>query len=215
MSRLLSAYRAFRFGRMVFTLLFILVPFPIIGLLFCVAFSIVELGREARYRREYGPRWEVVYETDFGSLAEARARIVAAIVGGLAIIAIVFWLYRILRRGTHNSGGKRRHRRRHHGSLIERVVRYRRNAMLGIYFGVLGIAAGVALVLFRCGIFANHDNEAALGLFVFLAGYSLRGQLLRLQFLSLLIVDTNLWGGRLLDGVHILPLRTIILHILH
>jgi hypothetical protein len=58
-----------------------------------------------------------------------------------------------------------------HGSKNERIVIYRRNALVGIVFGVGGIMVGVLLVLFRFGIFADHDNEAALGMFVFLFGY--------------------------------------------
>ena len=49
---------------------------------------------------------------------------------------------------------------------------HRRNALLGIYFGLVGIILGVLLVIFRIGIFEDHSNEAVLGIFVFLAGYS-------------------------------------------
>lgn len=43
--------------------------------------------------------------------------------------------------------------------------------MLGIYFGLIGVVAGVALVLVRWGLFADHQDESVLGIFVFLAGY--------------------------------------------
>jgi hypothetical protein len=54
---------------------------------------------------------------------------------------------------------------------MERIVIYRRNALLGIYFGLPGIFLGALLVIFRWGIFLDHANEIILGMFVFLAGY--------------------------------------------
>jgi hypothetical protein len=49
---------------------------------------------------------------------------------------------------------------------------YRRNAILGIYFGLAGIALGVLLVIFRMGLFVDHSDEVVLGMFTFLGGYS-------------------------------------------
>jgi len=49
---------------------------------------------------------------------------------------------------------------------------YRRNALLGIYFGLPGIFLGALFVIFRWGIFSDHANEVVLGMFVFLAGYA-------------------------------------------
>jgi hypothetical protein len=39
------------------------------------------------------------------------------------------------------------------------------------YLGLLGIAVGALLVIFRWGIFADHANETILGMFAFGAGY--------------------------------------------
>lgn len=61
---------------------------------------------------------------------------------------------------------------RYGGSRLERIVICRRNAVIGIFFGLGGIAAGVALVLFRFGIFHHHSDEVVLGIFVFVAGYA-------------------------------------------
>jgi hypothetical protein len=66
---------------------------------------------------------------------------------------------------------RKRHRHRF-GSHLERIMYYRRNAILGIYFGLAGIALGVLLVLFRMGLFVDHSNEVVLGMFTFLGGYS-------------------------------------------
>jgi hypothetical protein len=66
--------------------------------------------------------------------------------------------------------GMKRPRPRH-GSNTDRIVLCRRNAVVGIVFGLVGIAAGVLLVMFRFGIFADHANEVTLGIFVFLFGY--------------------------------------------
>jgi len=67
----------------------------------------------------------------------------------------------------------RRQRREHrpHRSHLERIIIYRRNALLGVYFGLPGIFLGALLLIFRWGLFLDHGNEAVLGLFVFLAGY--------------------------------------------
>jgi hypothetical protein len=50
-------------------------------------------------------------------------------------------------------------------------VRYRRKALIGVYFGVIGILVGVVLSLFRIGIFEDHANEVVLGIFIFAAGF--------------------------------------------
>ena len=67
------------------------------------------------------------------------------------------------------------HHRKHHRarkSHLERIIIYRRNALLGIYFGLPGMFLGALFVIFRWGIFLDHANEAVLGMFVFLAGYA-------------------------------------------
>ena len=61
---------------------------------------------------------------------------------------------------------------RRHESQIERIVRFRRNAMLGNVFGLLAILGGIKLVLFPTGLFKDYDNETALGVLIFLCGYS-------------------------------------------
>ena len=49
---------------------------------------------------------------------------------------------------------------------------WRRKAVVGVYFGLAGIIAGVLLVIFRAGLSSDHANEVVLGVFVFLAGYA-------------------------------------------
>jgi hypothetical protein len=61
---------------------------------------------------------------------------------------------------------------RAHESEIARVVRYRRNALLGNAFGLFGIAVGVASILFPVGMFEDPENETLLGVLIFLCGYS-------------------------------------------
>jgi hypothetical protein len=67
---------------------------------------------------------------------------------------------------------RRKPHRHRFGSHLERIMYYRRNAILGIYFGLAGIALGVLLVIFRMGLFVDHSNEVVLGMFTFLGGYS-------------------------------------------
>lgn len=49
---------------------------------------------------------------------------------------------------------------------------YRRNALLAVYFGLGGILFSLLLMIFRLGIFSDHENELVLGMFMFLCGYS-------------------------------------------
>lgn len=133
-----------------------------------------ELSTEARFRRTYGANWRTEYDQVFGSLAKARAKTYASAVGIVVISALVVRLRRVLRpvdHSRHPSGRKKRPHRDRYGSQIERASLYRRNAVLGIYFGLAGIVGGVILVIFRAGVFADHSNEVVLGMFVFLAGY--------------------------------------------
>ncbi len=65
----------------------------------------------------------------------------------------------------------RNHHHRHI-SQLERVIRCRRNAVVGIAFGLAGSSFGVCLVLFPSLIFADHANEVVLGILVFLCGYA-------------------------------------------
>ena len=62
-----------------------------------------------------------------------------------------------------------RHRTRESG--IARVVRYRRNALLGNVLGVVGIFLGLSVVLLPPGLLADLDNEVVVGIFIFMAGY--------------------------------------------
>jgi hypothetical protein len=143
-------------------------------MLFCANAIYSELAREGRYRRMFGESWQVNYEKDFDSLATLRARMVVAAVGIVVLCSLVIWLFRILRpnRDSHRKTRKGRSSSNHrHTSPIERIVRYRRNALLGVYFGIAGIVSGVFLVLFRVGIFADHSNELVLGIAVFCCGY--------------------------------------------
>jgi len=61
--------------------------------------------------------------------------------------------------------------RRSRESHIARRVRYRRNALIGNVFGVVGILIGVCMVLFPVGYTDDLDDEVVIGMGVFLAGY--------------------------------------------
>jgi hypothetical protein len=122
----------------------------------------------------FGEGWQLNYEKDFDSLATLRARMVVAAAGIVVLSSLVVWLLRFLQpnRDSHRKSRKGRSNVKHgHISNLERIVRYRRNALLGVYFGVAGIVSGVFLVLFRVGIFADHSNELVLGVAVFCCGY--------------------------------------------
>ena len=73
---------------------------------------------------------------------------------------------------SHDARPRRKRRGREFHSELERIIYYRRNALVGVYFGLAAIGAGVLLVIFRWGIFLDHGYEMLLGMVVFLFGYS-------------------------------------------
>jgi hypothetical protein len=141
------------------------------GLVACVWFICSEISTESDFRHRYGPEWRREYESVHGSLSEARAKSVMCGVGFIAISGVTAWLWRTLRGGPSGTVSRRRHRHSHK-SPLERIMIYRRNALLGIYFGLPGIFLGALFVIFRWGIFRDHANEVVLGMFVFLGGYA-------------------------------------------
>ncbi len=134
-----------------------------------------ELSTEAKFRSMYGTSWRSQYEEIYGPLATAHTKIAMSAVAFVAVSALVVWLYRHLRRDGHtgHSSGSRQRRSSHrYGSPLERAAAYRKKAVVGIYFGLVGIMLGILLVIFRIGMFSRHSDEMVLGIFVFLAGYS-------------------------------------------
>ena len=142
------------------------------GLAVCAIVPYLELAREFAYRDRYGGEWRDEYEKHFGSLVDARIRAVATDLGIIIILSLLVVLVMYLRKKPYESRGREKPRRPMQGSTIEKIVRCHRNALLGIYLGAGGMMAGVLLVVFQWGIFANHANEVVLGIVVFLGGYS-------------------------------------------
>lgn len=133
-----------------------------------------ELATEARFRKTYGENWRVEYEDVRGPVARSQVKMAVAGGGVVAECALMLWLLRQIQPGAlagTNAGNRKRKHGHHRGSPLERAARQKRNAVLGIYFGLAGILAGVFLSIFRVGIFDDHANEVVLGIFVFLAGY--------------------------------------------
>ncbi len=142
------------------------------GVLVLGGFIYRELAIEARFGKTYGREWQAKYEQAYGTLAAARTKMGVAGLGIVTIICGTVWLARVVAAPQHASGRrKRKHSHRHHSEL-ERLTSYRKRALLGIYFGLFGIGLAILLVLFRTGLFAEHSNEVALGIFVFLGGYA-------------------------------------------
>jgi MFS family permease len=141
------------------------------GLAVCIDVVIQEISREIFYRRHYGVGWQSQFASDFEPVSNARVKALVAVVGALAIVVLLAALFRILRRNPGSTRKKPSHRLHIGESSVGRVTRFRRNAVVAIYFGVVGIFAGVLLVLFRFGIFADHENESILGIAVFVCGY--------------------------------------------
>jgi hypothetical protein len=143
-------------------------------ILFGVAVSIAavwsEIAREISYHRKFGDQWKAEYEDVYGSLSEGRTRMVIGFVAFVALVSVTIWLYRILRKDSH-APSRRRSKHRHGGSSLEWSVRCRRNALLGIYFGVPGIIASVVMEMIPLGIVRHFSDQQVLGIFVFVFGY--------------------------------------------
>lgn len=162
------------FGRIGFVILL-----PFLALFFlaivvgCIGSIDYEYSREVSFQHRFGDNWKVEYEQTIGPLSTAHTRMAVAAIGVIAMIATATWLVKVLLEQTGLKRGSRRspkHRHRH-SSPIERATRYKRNALLGLYFGIPGILLSILLTLFHIGIFADHANEMVLAIFIFLGSY--------------------------------------------
>ena len=127
-----------------------------------------EIYSELSFKHRYGAEWRVQYEQTRGcTVAKGQTNMV---VGALAIAGMTASGIMLVR-GLKNGG--RGTPKKHHSneSRIERRVRYKRNALLGVYFGVPGILLSVLLAIFRWGIFADHSDEVILAIFIFISSY--------------------------------------------
>ena len=149
-----------------------LITLPLIaigGVWVCIHVIRIELNREASYQQQYGDQWVEQYTQTFGSLSQARTRIGIGIAGIVGIVGAAIWLVKVLKDGGHSQS--RAPRPQPNESPVARRVRYKRNALLGIYFGVPAVLFSVMLAIFRMGIFAEHSEEVSLAIFVFIGGY--------------------------------------------
>lgn len=127
-----------------------------------------EISQIRSYQKRFGDDWRTQYETNIGPVTTAYKRIALSSVGMLSVGGLLWWVYRDFRKKPQMC--------RHHKSVsdrnpVERKVRYRRRAILGNYFGLAGILAGLGLVLIDLGMFEDLGNQVSLGVFVFLGGY--------------------------------------------
>jgi len=132
-----------------------------------------EVHREMKYRERYGAEWRTEFERECGPVSHARIRAGIGAFGVVAIPSAAWFLYRTLVPSRRRrDGSSQRKKARPHQSPAERIARYRRNAVVGVYYGLGGIVAGVGLVIFRWRIFSDHIYEICLGIGLFLCGYS-------------------------------------------
>jgi hypothetical protein len=143
----------------------------LVALAACLVAPYLELMRELPYRDLYGGGWKDQYERHFGSLTDARIRVAVIVLGIVSVLAILIVLVMYLRRKPYESRGRGNSRRPMQGSTIEKIVRWHRNALLGMYLGAGGMMAGILLVVFQWNIFTDHADEVALGIVMFLFGY--------------------------------------------
>lgn len=142
------------------------------GIALFVSFIWIQVASLVNYRRRFGAEWQTKYEEFVGPLSGAYTRIALSAFGIVAIVALAIWLFRLLRNKPGQTGTDHKTRRHRDSSPIERKVRYKRNALLGVYFGLAGILASVALTVVDWGMFRDHDDEVSLAIFVFMGGYA-------------------------------------------
>jgi hypothetical protein len=137
-----------------------------------VCFNVIrhEVATEKDFHRRYGEEWKVEYEQMYGSVAQAQTRVGIGAVGIIGIFASGIWLVRVLKKGLSQRSQPSK-RQKSDESRGERRVRYKRNALLGVYFGIPGILFSILLAIFRMGIFADHSNEVTLAIFIFMGSY--------------------------------------------
>lgn len=139
----------------------------------CIISVVNEYSREAGFQRRYGSSWKLEYEQSFGPLSTAHMRTAIAAVGVIAMLVAATWLIKVVLDQTRlkrRSSRSSRHRYRQ-SSPIEQVARCKRNALLGLCFGVPGVLLSILLTLFHFGIFADHADEMVLAIFIFLGSY--------------------------------------------
>ena len=141
----------------------------IVGLLYVGLFFgfFGEIFSELAFKHQYGAEWMVHYEEARGSLSKAHTDLGVEAFGIIGMTASGIMLVR----GLKNSGRETPKTHKPDESRIERRVRYKRNALLGVYFGVPGILVSVLLVFYRMGIFVDHSNEVILAIFIFIGSY--------------------------------------------
>jgi hypothetical protein len=138
------------------------------GLAFFVGFIWNEISREVGYYHHYGDAWKAEYESVYGSLGAARGKMGICLFGIVFISALMVWIWKLS--VSRNQSPAKKPRRRF-GSNNERIVHFRRNALIGVVAGLLGIVIAIVCVLFGTGLFAERDNEVVFALFVFAVGY--------------------------------------------
>jgi hypothetical protein len=149
--------------------------FALLGVFFAAHSIYSEIATEVAFRRRYGVSWLDEFQKVHGAVSTARFRSAVCLVGIGVICGLLVWLNRAMQPAQperYSWSDSRKRRRRQQGSIRERSAVLRRNAVLGIYFGVAAIAAGGFLVMVRTGFFVDHADQMVLGVIVFFAGYA-------------------------------------------
>ena len=85
---------------------------------------------------------------------------------------LIVLLFALQDKCRHSSSQMRKRRHSHDESHLGRIVRYRRNALVGIVFGLFGIVLALSLVFFPVPFSQDPSIGKIVAIFVFLAGYA-------------------------------------------
>jgi hypothetical protein len=88
------------------------------------------------------------------------------------VIIVPLLLFALPDKCPRASNQTRRKTSGHDESQIARIVRFRRNALLGNTFGLIGILLALALIFVPLGLFASWDNACMAAICIFMPSYA-------------------------------------------
>src|SRR5882672_691628 len=118
------------------------------GLTVFVGIIYSEVSKLASFRQRYGADWEGEYEKYVGTVAAAHTRITLSVFGIVVILGLMIWIYKLVRTNPGQAKPGAKHHRKRAVSTAERTARYKRKALVLVYFGLAGIVTAVVLVVF-------------------------------------------------------------------
>jgi hypothetical protein len=101
----------------------------------------------------------------------SEAILLAAVFCPIGILVALVALLALPDKNPGSRSHQPQRRRKEESSPLEKIIRCRRNALVGNAFGFAGFTFGIFLFLFPGGTVIDPDNMRVIGIFMFIAGY--------------------------------------------